>query len=307
MTTFLEPLALSLLTVLLLCPDDAWAWGPSTHLWIGQNVLAQIPTLPSEIGFLASSFRADYLYGCIGADILFGKNLAEYRYHCHNWQVAQRLLKRARTDHHRAFAYGYLTHLAADVVSHNVFVPLQLVNFFYKNAFKHTYWEYCVERLALPELHVSFKSVFREAAKRNNDLLESNLTPTLLTFRTNRLLFSGVLFLDRLRHRRHRPSVYLPEAESRAYLRLALGNALQFLREGRASPQYKSDPAGLQNIAQARELRSILRRTYCGKRAGKEKWKAQGVQISARDIPASPPYPLEQILNARLILTPPPA
>ncbi|MBI2061526.1 MAG: zinc dependent phospholipase C family protein [Nitrospirae bacterium] len=293
---------LCILGISLLFPPECLAWGPSTHLWIGQHVLSSLPQIASETASLISAYRSDYLYGCIGADILFGKNLAEYRYHCHNWSVARELLDRSQNDHHRAFTYGYFTHLAADIVSHNIFVPFQLINFFYKRAFKHTYWEFCVERHVLQELHVSFRQIFREAARRNNDLLQAQLTPTLLNFQTNRLLFSGVMFLDQFRNRRLKQNVYLSHAEIDAFLKLALGNARQFLRDGESAPQWKADPAGLQNIAEARQLRDFLRRTHRGKPGRKRAWKRGGIHVSAHGLPPSPPYPLRTLLEGRFSL-----
>lgn len=301
--SFSSFLLLTLAFLLLTCfPSPAWAWGPSTHLWIGGHVLSSLPLISAEIAAVISAYRADYLFGCIGADILFGKNLAEYRYHCHNWSIAFDLLNKSKTDHHRAFVYGYFTHLAADIVSHNVFVPFQLINFFHKRNFKHTYWEFCVERCVLPELDVSFREIFREAGKRNNDLLEANLTPTLLNFKTNRLLFSSVVLLDRVRNRRIKPNVYIPEDEIRAYLSLALGNAREFLKDGRSSPQFKEDPAGLRNIAEARELRALILRAYRGRPFKRRAWLRRKIHLSAHHVPLRPPYPLDQLIEGRLTL-----
>jgi len=41
----------------------------------------------------------------------------------------------------RAFAFGYLAHLAADTVAHNYFVPRQLAVTSSTSSLGHSYWE----------------------------------------------------------------------------------------------------------------------------------------------------------------------
>ena len=47
----------------------------------------------------------------------------------------------ARDEPLRAFALGYLAHLAADSVAHNYFVPKQLAITSSTSALGHSYWE----------------------------------------------------------------------------------------------------------------------------------------------------------------------
>ena len=86
--------------------------------------------------------RYPYLYGCIAADIIQAKKYTRSLYtHCHCWPVGWQIVEAARTEREEAFAYGYLSHLAGDVFSHNHFVPVQLIVSFEARALRHVYWE----------------------------------------------------------------------------------------------------------------------------------------------------------------------
>src|SRR5688572_29100384 len=105
--------------VLCLLPHDAWAWGPVTHLAHGARVLGDLSNVPEALQRLLAEHRWQYLYGCIGADMIQVKRYTGSIYtHCHNWRIGWRVLARARSDEEQAFAWGYLSHLAADVYSH---------------------------------------------------------------------------------------------------------------------------------------------------------------------------------------------
>ena len=111
---------------LALFPTDAWAWTPGTHVYLGDAVLRSIAMLPGNIGGLIAAFPYDFLYGSIAADTSIAKKYAAAGRHSHSWAVGFDILDRARDDALKAFSYGYLAHLAADVVAHNAFVPYQL-------------------------------------------------------------------------------------------------------------------------------------------------------------------------------------
>src|SRR5688572_1590912 len=100
--------------LLLVCPEPAWAWGPSAHLYFGLQILEKISMLPSGLQVLLGFHQPQFLYGSISADIIVGKKFIAYRHHCHNWAVGMDLLKRANDDSLKAFMLGYMSHLAAD-------------------------------------------------------------------------------------------------------------------------------------------------------------------------------------------------
>ena len=108
---------------LLLLPEDARAWTPGTHIYLGESVLANLSYLPAAVAELLRANPFDFLYGNIAADSSIAKHYAPLGRHCHYWHVGQEIHDLASSDSLRAFGYGYLSHLAADTIAHNYFVP----------------------------------------------------------------------------------------------------------------------------------------------------------------------------------------
>ena len=135
-------LALGVAALLALCfPAPLHAWTPGTHIYLGEAVLGNLGLLPGAVADLLRAFPFDFLYGNIAADSSIAKKYAPVGRHCHAWHVGQEIFDLARSDALRAFGLGYLSHLAADVVAHNYFVPRQLVLTSATTGFGHSYWE----------------------------------------------------------------------------------------------------------------------------------------------------------------------
>ncbi|MBI5683067.1 MAG: zinc dependent phospholipase C family protein, partial [Deltaproteobacteria bacterium] len=137
-----------LMVFIILIPEYAWAWGPATHLEIGRDILDSLRLLAPHIRELLSKFPHDFLYGNISADIVVAKNLTEELKHCHNWKVGLKVLKKASNPSQKAFAYGYLSHLAADTIAHNYYIPERLLISFSSRILRHTYWELRFDAMA---------------------------------------------------------------------------------------------------------------------------------------------------------------
>ena len=135
---------LGLVALVLLCwPGEAHAWGPVTHLVHGSQILENLSSLAPALQEILRRHRSPYLYGCIAADIMHAKKLHPQPLHALPLlarRLADRRLRHAR-EREEAFAWGYLSHLAADVYSHNHYVPVQLVVSFESRALRHIYWE----------------------------------------------------------------------------------------------------------------------------------------------------------------------
>src|SRR5207249_2269904 len=128
------------LAAIVLLPAVAHAWTPGTHVYLGESVLANLHQLPTAVADLLRAFPFDYLYGNIAADTSLAKKYAPVGRHCHAWHVGQEIFDLAPTDPLRSFGLGYLSHLAADTVAHNFFVPRQLVLTSSTAALGHSYW-----------------------------------------------------------------------------------------------------------------------------------------------------------------------
>ena len=108
---------------LLILPDAALAWGPGVHMVTGNWLLQNLTALPAGLATAIMSHPGLFLQGCLSADIFIGKGCVAKEGHSHNWSTGLNLLERAHTKQKLAYAAGYLSHLAADTVAHNVFVP----------------------------------------------------------------------------------------------------------------------------------------------------------------------------------------
>ncbi|MBM4395080.1 MAG: zinc dependent phospholipase C family protein [Deltaproteobacteria bacterium] len=126
---------------LLLVPSAALAFGPAAHVDMGLDALAGAAALVPGLAALLKAHRDVFLRGTLGPDREVAKNLASYARHSHNWQRAFRQLRAADHDAQRAFFLGCLCHLAADVVAHNYFVPVKLVESHRSRFAGHLYWE----------------------------------------------------------------------------------------------------------------------------------------------------------------------
>jgi hypothetical protein len=114
----------------------------------GAYILDNLYLLLPSIAQLLKAFPRDFLYGCISADFFIGKGHRRRDDHCHNWSVGLTMLANANTPATQAFCYGYLAHLAADIVAHNYYIPNQLYLTSTTKRFGHVYWEYRVDSRA---------------------------------------------------------------------------------------------------------------------------------------------------------------
>jgi len=54
-------------------PVEAFAWGPGTHIAVGEAVIASLHILPIGIQAVLRRYRTAFLYGSVAADISFAK------------------------------------------------------------------------------------------------------------------------------------------------------------------------------------------------------------------------------------------
>lgn len=230
-------------------------------------MLSSLTTLAPALQEILRVNREAYLYGCVGADIIQAKAFArDLRSHCHSWAVGWQVLDAAGTDTERAFAWGYLTHLAADTFSHNYFVPIQLIVSFRARALKHAYWEARFDAAQSPGDWQRVRAVVSRAHRDCDTLMERTVQRTLFSFRTNKRIFDSVMALHRLERWRRlmqrvgkRSRYSLSINEVARYDALCSDAALELLRVGRDANCVSADPTGRENIARAEHIRRQLR------------------------------------------------
>lgn len=250
----------------LLLPDEALAWGPATHLEIGSRLLENARFVAPAVRAVIEAFPHDFLYGNISADIVVGKNLVEELKHCHNWKIGFKILKKADGDAQKSFAYGYLTHLAADTVAHNYFIPEMMIRSFSARTLRHIYWELRFDALADKRMWKLPREIARKAHHENDFLLEAIIEDTPLPFRTNKTIFNSMASLQRveswhrLLDRLSNASRWTLHREDKdKFFDRAYMVSLELLKHQKNAPCVRRDPTGKHNLNSAKHIRKKLK------------------------------------------------
>ena len=259
------PLITAMLVVLW--SDVALAWGPMAHLEFARQVLISISSNSTHPLSFLLNYPASFLYGCVAADIVVAKNLAQYINHCHNWQAAKRIMEAAGNDEpDQAFAYGYYSHLASDVIAHNYYIPFKIVESYPTRSLGHAYWEIRFDELAGKNTASLIKQFNLPKLKIHNHLLEDEIKATMFSIKTNQKIFNSLLAIQRLKKWRKVTSVIsdrskwqLPLKEYYANVRMSVDSILDFLQNGDEAKCLNADPTGIRNLNIAKRLRKSLR------------------------------------------------
>jgi hypothetical protein len=224
-------------------------------------VLANLHQLPNVVADLLRAFPYDFLYGNIAADTSIAKKYAPVGRHCHAWHVGQEIFDLAPTDPLRAFGWGYLSHLAADSVAHNFFVPRQLVLTSSTTALGHSYWESRFEMHLGDAYAKEAKDVILRDHAPSDAHLDSIISPTLFSTQTNRRLFRGMVHLTESESWRWAFQLLLentrwdlPDADVERHMAVAFEYVMQMLGERDAAAR-RLDPAGEQALRLAKRMR----------------------------------------------------
>lgn len=248
-------------------PTPALAWGPATHIEFATHALEQIALFTPLVKKLLQRYPDHFLYGSIAADITLVKGLRGYLYNCHNWRIPLELFHQKASKHHqKAFALGYLGHLAADTVAHNFFIPFKLIRSWRTRLLKHVYWEMRMD-LSIPEKYWHRIEELKSGPLTDNDrFLEEHLKRTFFSFKTNKKIFNSLIVLQRLRHYRKiaqkvaKKSIFqLSDSEMRTYKKLSLDAVIDFLKHFEKSYCLRADPTGKLKMLYARDMVKKMR------------------------------------------------
>lgn len=256
-STLLALLAISLL------PSDAHAWTPGTHVLLGEALLRSADLLlPAALAQLLKAHPFEFLYGSIAADTSFAKRYARVGRHCHHWPVGDEILDRARDDALRAFGYGYLAHLAADVVAHNHFVPHQLAISSATSGAGHAYWEARFESELGEQWSRRAREVILLDHGQADEHLDRILSPTIFSTPTNRRIFRSMVHASDLSP--YQRMLSLMAANSRwplrgaavsAHLDRAFDHIVDLLVTGDRAVARQADPSGEEALREAKLIR----------------------------------------------------
>jgi len=188
-------MTLAFLALTLLLP--VLCWGPGNHLEFALRILRARRKLAPEVASLLRKERAAYLYGNIAADLISFKAFGGHYNHCHRWTIVREMHSHARTSAEQSFVLGYLSHLAADTIAHNHFVPYHLARYARSKGLGHLYWEMRADGF-VPESHWRLvKALKQDRTLDDLDRLVNDAVPRkALSMRTNKLLFNHVLLIS---------------------------------------------------------------------------------------------------------------
>ena len=261
-------MAVAALALIVLLPEVAWAWTPGTHVFLGEAVLQSLPQLPVAVADLLRAFPHDFLYGSIAADTSIAKKYAPAGRHCHSWAVGFDVYDAAGRDEPlRAFALGYLAHLAADAVAHNYFVPKQLVVTSSTTGIGHSYWESRFETHLGSEAPRRARELILIDHGKSDGLLDRVLSPTIFSTPTNRRIFRGMVvgadsesWQRVFRRLTERSRWDLRDDEVAAYLERSYEWVMDLLLRFDRSDPLILDPSGEHPLALAKRVRREARR-----------------------------------------------
>ncbi len=260
------PLALALIALCVL-PSTAWAWTPGTHIFLGEAVLAALTQLPKAVAELLANYPVEFLYGSIAADTSIAKKYAPVGRHCHSWAVGLEIYDKARDEALKSFALGYLSHLAADTVAHNFFVPRYLIIASRTSGVGHSYWESRFETHLGQGYSRRAREVILRDHTRSDEHLDRILSPTIFSTQTNRRLFRGMVYVtdteswQRIFQLAAENSRWdLTDPDVARYMERSYDFVIDFLRRVDHSEPYALDPAGDEALRLAKEVRRDSRR-----------------------------------------------
>jgi hypothetical protein len=252
---------------LLLSAEPACAWGLATHVQLAHEMLSRLALLPASIAGILTRCGLDYVYGNIAADVVIAKRLSRVKQFCHHWSTGLVLLNDADTEPRRAFALGYLSHLAADTVAHNKYIPYQMLITPTTRSVGHVYWELRAEQIVPDRYWPELRRLLYRSFPEHQACLSQRLDQALLPFELNsRIFYSLNRFFSNFAWRRgtrawHKLSRWpLDERLLAGYRAECLERTWSVLTFLQSSPVLREDPNGTGALSRVPSSRRHLRR-----------------------------------------------
>lgn len=232
-------------------PEPVYAWGPGMHYYLADQLL-RVGMLTGAIESLVQNHKKWFFYGSIIADVVIGKRFISYDKHSHNWSLAKDLRSRANTDDEEVFALGVWTHLAADTVAHNEFVPDKIEEVNFSEDFGHAYWEFRADRWVSESCWERLEELIQRDFTPHEEMLEETIRDTVLPFPVNWAVLKSHLKISTWKSWRRLADFYanrsqhdLTDEDMEPYCELCLNRMAQSLQEGPERDQILSlDPTG---------------------------------------------------------------
>lgn len=258
---------LVIVIALVFWPADAFAWGPGTHLEVATSLLRDTAFFAPAVARLMKRYRDQFVYGTVSADVLVGKKYAGYLHHNHNWRVGWQVFDNCRSDREKASAWGYLSHLAADIVAHNYYIPYMIIKSFDTRMKQHTYWELRFDMHVDAKNWEEVRRVLKADVHAFDNVLEQTLRRPMFSFKTNKRIFNTILMMQQFRRTRQMVELHnrfsqwpLRRYEVKHYKNLVMKTTRDFLKNPEKAQCLKGDPAGHHRLRYASETRKSLKK-----------------------------------------------
>ena len=242
----------------LISADGALAWGPAVHTAIGCSILGNLGQLLPDIAGIIQSYPMEFIYGSLSADFYVGKGQKKKNGHSHNWDAGLRFVDRANDEREASYAYGFMSHLAADVVAHNYFVPNLIQRAPTWKRMGHLFFEAKADRFVGPTYLRVARDILAIDRLQCDELLigavgKKNGLKTRRQIFTQSVKVSDFLNGSPLLLFEQRESRYTVSYEYLAFMiNLAYRLVKDVLKNLDASPCLSFDPIGSHNLRQAR-------------------------------------------------------
>ena len=239
----------------LIFAEGAWAWGPAVHTVLACNILNEVGHVLPIIARIIESFPHEYIYGSLAADFFVGKGQKKRDGHSHNWDTGFRFLGEAGEDREAAYAYGFLSHLAADVVAHNYYVPNLIHRVSTWKRMGHLYWERRADYLVNPDYGRIAESILSMKELDCDDLLKSAVGRRRNGLKTRKRIFKQTVKLSGFFNgteppflSKRGPRHQIPPEYIRLMIDLSYRLVKDFLNCPDSSACLSYDPIGSQNL-----------------------------------------------------------
>lgn len=257
---------LLLVIIDLLSAERALAWGPGVHMVTALSSFGAISQILPSVASIISAYPLEYMYGCLSADFFIGKSKKKKASHPHNWEGGFRFLGEVVDDQEAAYAYGFLSHLASDVVAHNYFVPNLINTSNFKKRRGHFYWEIKADYLVGPSYTRMAREILRMDHLICDDLLNQLSGKRRNGIRAKKQIYTQTVRFSNYLYEAHpilfngkviRPRVF--QEYVAVMVNLSCRLVTDFLTHPSTSPCLLHDPLGKQNLRLARGKRMIPR------------------------------------------------
>lgn len=177
-----------LLLILFMMPETSYAWGPLTHAYLSGQIFSFSNLIPAGVMAIIKLYKEYFIYGNIIPDSVIGKKFLPEDKNPHSWKTGFTLLSEAKTPEEKSFAYGYLTHLAADAVLHNDIKNLTTL--------QHALFELKADRIIDRYYWIQIMSINKKVKKISERFLEQAVKQSFISLKTSTKIYKSLIFLS---------------------------------------------------------------------------------------------------------------